>query len=819
MRLDHLRQDLLFAIRSLAKRPGFAVVVIATIALGVGASTAIFSIVEGILLRPLPFPEPDRLAFVSETAPVADPRQGGRGPRMSFAWPNFLDFRDRARSFESISCYQGNAFTVLDVGTPRRLDGRLVCANFFEVLRVPLQLGRTFRPEDDRVGASPVAIVSDRFWRNELGSDAQVLGRTLRMNDITFTIVGVLPQDFQFLRRDDIYAPVGLTVTEASGWLDRGNHSGLNAVARLAPGVPLEQADAEAERIGADLARAYPNTNSGNSARVVMLRDRIVVDVEDTLVALMGAVGFLLLLACVNVSNLLVARGASRQHELAIRTALGGSRWRIVRGLLAESAVLSAVGGLAAVFLAAALLRAIVAIAPADIPRLDGVALNRMSLLFAVAAAAVCGLVFGSFPAIQASGARGHQLLARASRTSAAVSPHRTRRVLMVVEVALAIVLLVGCGLMARTMAGLSAVDPGFQTENLLTARVVLAGTSWDSVDRRRTFYEQTLQRLRQIPGVTAAALTLSLPIEGSNWGSIFTVRDKPVPPRAQLPAAAFVPVSAGYLETVGMRLLKGRTFDSRDAATAPHVVIVNETLAKRLWPGEDAVGKQLKQGWPETPERDAPWREVVGVVGDVKLEGVDQDTPLQAYLPLTQAPSRSIALVVRTAVEPLQVRSALEAAVQAFDRDLPVIRVTTMEQLMVTAIARQRLSTLILAVFAGVAILVAAVGLYGVMSHSVTERTREIGVRMALGARGGQVLRLFIMHGLTTALIGTVLGVAGALWLSRALETLLFGVEPTDPITLVAVVVVLLGVATLACYVPARRASRTDPLVALRTE
>lgn len=808
--MESLFLDLKFAARSLAKRPSFPIVVLTTLALGIGAATAIFSVVDGILLRPLPYAEPDRLLYANET-------DGGR--RMSFAWPNYVDLRERARSYESIACHQGNDFSVLSDGRPRRVPGRLVCATFFDVLGVRMQAGRTFSASDDHAGASPVAVISDRFWKQDLAGDPAVLGRTIRTAERTFMIVGVLPPGFWFARPGDIFAPIGLTITPDSGWLDRGNHGGLNAVARLKPGITLGQANEEITRVYEDLKSAYPNTNARSGAQVVPLADRFVDQIHGTLVALMGAVGFLLLLACVNVMNLLIARGAAREHELAIRAALGGSRWRLVRQLLAESTLLSLGGGLLGIAVAGWLLQTLIALAPEGIPRIEQLRLNRSSLVFGLAAATVCGLIFGAFPAFQASGARGRHLLARASRTSAAVSPRRTRRVLMAVETALALILLAGCGLMARTMLHLNAVDTGFRPDHLLTARVVLSGAAWDNTDRRIAFYDSVLDRVGQVPGVARAALTLSLPIEGSNWGSIFTVRDKPVPPRAELPSSAFVPISPGYFETMGIMLRAGRTFDARDGAKAARVAIINDTFANRFWPGENPIGKFIRQGWPETPESDAPWREVVGVVNDVKLNGVDQDTPMQAFLPLAQNPSRSVALVLRTSIDPQSVARAVEAAVQSVEKELPVMRVLPMTQLMQNAVARQRLSAVILGVFALVAIVLAAVGLYGVVAHSVTERTREIGVRMALGAERAQVLRLFVTHGVVTAAVGTIAGLAGAAVLSRWLETLLFGVDPADPATLIGVAVVLLLVAAVACYIPARRAARVDPLIALKGE
>jgi putative ABC transport system permease protein len=802
-----LMMDLQYALRSLSKRPSFPVIVMATLALGIGAATAIFSIVEGILIRPLPFHDPDRLVYATEF-------DGER--LMTFAWPNYEDYRDRAASYESLACHQINAFTVVGEGMAQRIDGRLVCAAFFDVLGVRMQMGRNFTAADDQPGAPPVAIISDTFWRIDLGGDPNVIGRTFRTTAMPFTVIGVLPPGFIFSRPEEIFVPFGLSLTADSLWHDRGNHFGLNAIGRLKPGVSVAQAQSEFDRIAGELRREYPDTNARNVGRVVLLRDRLVDDVKDTLVVLMGAVGFLLLLACANVANLLVSRGAARQHELAVRTALGATRWRIVRQLLVESMVLSIGGGLIGVGVAIALLSTLVALAPEGVPRIEGVAINGASLGFALAAAVACGLVFGAVPALQLAGTGGQQLLARASRSSGAVSPRRSRRMLMVVEVALALVLLIGCGLMARTMMRLQAVDPGFRSDHLLTARVSLQAPPWDAPAKRVAFFEQVLARVHALPGVESAAVTLSLPIEGSNWGSVFIVRDKPVPPRPELPSSAIVPVSAGYFRTMGMQLREGREFDERDTATAETVVVVNDAFAKRMWPGESAIGKYFKQGWPETP---SPWRRVVGVVNDVKLNGVDQETPMQVFMPYSQNPSRGVAIVARTSVEPASLGPSLASVVQSLDSETAVTRVQPITQVMSAAVARQRLSTVILAVFAGVAILLAAVGLYGVVSHGVTERTREIGVRMALGAERTSVLRLFVLGGIRLAAAGTVIGLIGAYVLTKWIEALLFEVTPTDPATFVVVASLLLGVAALACYIPARRAARIDPLVALRVE
>jgi predicted permease len=527
----------------------------------------------------------------------------------------------------------------------------------------------------------------------------------------------------------------------------------------------------------------------------------------------------------VNVANLLIARGASRQHELAVRAALGGGRLRLANQLLVDSTLISLAGGALGVAVAAWLLRVLVAMAPDGTPRITDVHLDGTAMLFALCASAVCGIVFGALPAFQASGVGGQHALVRGRATGFAARSHRLRRGLMVVETALALVLLAGAGLMMRTLQQLTRVETGIRPDHLLTTRIQLAGEQY-TVPRRVTFYADLLSRLRALPGATNAALTLSLPIDGSNWNSIFIVGDKPVPERAKLPSAAFTPVSTAYFETMGMRLVRGRLFDATESPDSPKTIIVNETLARQLWPGENPIGKRLKQGWPETPDRPtkpgayfAPWREVVGVVSDVKFNGVTSETPLQAYLPLVHESARSVAIVMRTELDPASLVPSVEGVGRDLDKNIPLVQTRTMDQVLDTSIARERVSMIIFVVFAIVALTLASVGLYGVVAHGVTERTHEIGVRMALGAEARHVLGLVVRQGLSMALVGTAIGVAAAIALSRWIQGLLFGVTATDPMTFAAVVATLLAVAFIACYVPAWRATRVDPTTALRAE
>jgi putative ABC transport system permease protein len=810
MSFENLLQDLRYAARSYLKAPSFTIVILTTLALGIGASTAIFSMVNGILLQPLPLPDPGRLIYVNET-------NSNSGGTISVSWPNFLDWRARAQSFAALSNSREESYTLTGADRAQRLRGRRVTGNFFRVLGIAPAIGRGFSDEDDRPNGAPLVILSDAYWRTQLGADHAVVGRTLLLDGVAYTVVGVMPRDFQYLRPYDLFTSMG-PIAGTPNVLERGNHGGFYALGRLKPGVSLASATAELRSIASSLEREYPNTNSAVGIEAEPLADRLVTDIRLTLLVLFGAVGFLLLIACVNVANLLIARGAARQHELAVRAALGGGRVRLASQMLVESTLVSVAGGALGVGVAAWLLRALVAVAPEGTPRIADVRLDGAALLFALLASAICGVVFGALPAFQASAVNGQQALVRGRSAGFASRSHRLRRGLMVVETALALVLLTGAGLMMRTLQELTQVETGFKPDHLLTTRFQLAGEQW-TPERRLAFYDDLQSRLRAIPGITNAAFTFSLPIDGSNWNSIFIVADKPVPPRAQLPSAAFTPVSHGYFETMGMRLLRGRFFDATETRTSAKTIVVNEALAKRLWPGEDPIGKRLKQGWPETPVTVSPWREVVGVVADVKFNGVTADTPIQVYLPLVHEPSRSLAIVARTQGDPSTLGPAVESTMQQINKDLPLFQIRTMDEVLGSSIARQRMSMMVFVVFAIVALTLASVGLYGVVAHGVTERTHEIGVRIALGAEQRHVLGLVVRQGLSMAVIGMAIGIAGSIALSRSIQGMLFGVTATDPMTLVAVVATLLAVALVACYVPAWRATRVNPTMALRAE
>lgn len=805
--LDNLLQDLKYAWRSSVRMPAFTGLVVVTLALGIGASTAIFSIVNGILLRPLPFPEPDRLLWISEAT--------ARGDVISASWMDYLDWRARARSFETLAASRGKTFNLTGLGQARRINGRIVTANFFAALRTQPVLGRGFGPADDVAGAPETALISHGFWQRLLGGDPNVVGRSITLDGKPVTVVGVLPQGFRYLREYDVFTSMGSLAGE--DWItDRGNHQGFVAIGRLSQRVDKDSAARELAGIGESLTREHPATNADISIVVERLSDRLVKTVRQTLIVLFGAVGILLLIACVNVAGLLVARGSARQHEMALRSALGGKRSRLIAQLLVESSVVSFAGGVLGVALAFGLLRLLIAVAPEGTPRLDEVSIDGLALLFATAAAVGCGLLFGAFPAVHVSRANAQQALVRARTTGSSAASHRIRRVLLVAELAMALVLLTGAGLMIRTLSSLTGIDPGFRPDHVLTMHLTIPEVKGEDA-HRVAVVDDVLGRINALPGVVTSAVGFSLPIDGSNWNSVFWPQDKAVPASHEnLPSAAMIPVSPAYFETLGIRLVKGRAFTPADRGTTNLVAVINESLAARIWPGEDPIGKHLKQGWPERPGK---WREVVGVVADLKFEGLTERTPLQLYMPIAQETAGDFHLLIRSSVPPQSLVSIVDAAVAAVSKDIAIADRRTMDAVVNQSISRQRMARLVLTVFAGIAVLLASIGLFGLISHAVTERRHEIGVRLALGAERGDVVRLVLAGGMVMTLTGIGLGLAGAALISKSLEELLFGVKPLDAVTFVAMPALLLVVSLVACALPAWRATRIAPATALRAE
>jgi putative ABC transport system permease protein len=803
-----LWQDLRYGARMLRKNPGFTLLAVFTLALGIGANTAIFSVVDGLLLRPLPYREPERLVLLSHT--------GRRARRNTISYPNFSDWRERAQSFEGMASVRNESFNLTGVDRPVQLRGRMVNWNFFRLLGVQPQIGRLFVEADDRYGAARTVLLSHGMWREKFGGDKGVIGKQLLLNGESHEVIGVLPQGFEYFRTDDVYVPTDLFIKPQTGMTDRGTSlGGMFALARLKPGVTLAQASREMAELAAQLEREYPAVNSGKTAQAEALQEVMAENVRQSLWVLLGAVGFILLIACTNVANLLLVRAAERQQEIALRLALGAGRWRIVRQLLSESLLLALLGGVFGVVVGRWMLDGLLALAPTNIPQLSRVSLNLSVLLFTLGVAALTSLLCGLLPAWQAARTDLHATLKEGGRSSAGAARAVIRKTLLVTEVALALVLLVGAGLLVRSMQRVLSIDPGFDPENLLTMRVMLPNDAYP-LPRLQTFYEESLKRIGALPGVRGAALTISLPIDGSFWDTGFLAADKPLPPRVDLPVAAAMPVTPNYFELMGIRLLKGRSFTAADTAQTPHVSVINESFARRIWPGEDPLGKRFRLGLPESQ---LPWREVVGLVADVKLNGVERNTPMQAYFPFAQEAWSNFSIVVRTTGEPLLLAGNVERTIHTIDKDLPVFALRSMDQLLGNALAARWLTLTVLASFAGLALLLAVVGIYGVITYSVRQRTHELGIRMALGAQAGDVLKLILAQGLRLALLGVVLGLGAAVALTRWMESLLFEVRPTDPLTFALIALVLLLVALVACWLPARRATKVDPLVALRCE
>ncbi|HEV3471346.1 MAG TPA: ABC transporter permease [Pyrinomonadaceae bacterium] len=802
-------QDLRYGVRTLLKNPGFTAVAVVALALGIGANTAIFSVVNAVLLRPLPYRDPDRLVMVWE-----DNTKGGY-PRNTPAAANFLDWREQSRVFEGMAAIANQSFALTGAGEPERIDGRRVSASLFPLLGVEPLLGRVFLPEEDQPGAGRAVILSHGLWQRRFGSDPNITGKALTLNGESHTVVGVMPAHFRFpAREDELWVPIAFTNEQAA---NRGTHY-LQVVARLRPGVTVEQAQAEMSAIAARLQEQYPSQNTGVGAAVVPLHEQLVGDIRPALLILLGAVGFVLLVACANVANLLLARAAARHKEIAVRVALGASRMRLIRQFLTESLLLAAVGGLAGLLLSLWGVNLLRAFIPESISQVGAVSIDAKVLGFTLLVSLLTGLIFGLAPATQASNFNLNETLKEGGRDSSAGSRgNRIRAVLVVAEVAVSLVLLIGAGLLINSFLRLRSVDPGFRADNLLTMRIVLPELKYPDQARRAAFYAEALRRIEALPGVESAAVTNWIPLVRQGDSNSFTVEGQPDPGPGRSPSVATRVVSPRYFDTMGIQLLRGRQFGEQDRADSPPVVIVSEAMARRSWPGADPVGKRMKMGGYNS---DAPWMEVVGVVKDVRQFELTAEPRPQIYLHYEQpAFFRPSNLVVRTGADPLGLAATVRKTVWEIDKDQPVSNISTMEDVLSESISRQRFSMLLLGIFAGVALVLAAVGIYGVMSYSVAQRTHEIGIRMALGAQAADVLKLTVGQGLRLVLVGVAIGLAAAFALTRLMESLLYGVSATDPATLVTISLVLITVALLASYVPARRATKVDPLTALRYE
>ena len=798
-------QDLRYGARLLVRAPGFSLVAIIALAIGIGANTAIFSVVYTLLLQRLPYRDADRLAVVWEHNTVRDRKSNVVGPA------NFIHWREMNQVFEDLAAVSMTySVTATGSGDPEELQAQSISAELFQILGVAPALGRGFIPAENVPGTRSV-VISDRLWRRRFGGDPGILERPMISQGTPFTVVGVMPRGFSFLDKSvDVWLPIGFT---AQSRTPRGRS--LMVVGRLKPDITAARAQLDMTRVSANLTEMFPAFNTGWTSRVVLIREQLTGDVRPALIVLAAAVAFVLLIACANVANLLLARATARQRELAVRAALGAGRARLVRQLLAESLVLSGIGGFCGLLLAwwaLGLLRAVVA-ERLPIQRLEMVGIDPYVLLFTLAASLICGLVFGAVPALTASGSTLTDSLKDRGRSGSGSRGKRTRSAFVIVEVALALVLLVGAGLLLRSFVRLLDRSPGFDASRTITMRITLPQTRYGGDGQRGQFFDRFFQQVDALPGVQASGAISFLPLTGLGAATSMQIVGQPVPPQGQEPVTDVRVITHGYLKTMGVPLLKGRLFNEHDASDARGRVVINETMALKHWPGEDPIGKRVRIAWDSLED------EVIGVVGDVRHAGLDGEIRPMTYWPYARNPYGTMTVTVRTAGDPNRIVTSIAGLVRQLDPELALANVKTMDEVVSDSVAQRRLTMLLLTIFAGAALLLAAVGIYGVIAYSVTERTQEIGIRMALGAQRGAVLRMVMTQALVLAVTGIAVGGGGALLLTRLMEGLLFEVTPADPLTFGVVGGILAAVALLASYVPGRRATQVDPVVALRAE
>ena len=802
---ETLRHDLRYTFRMLRRSPAFTLAAVLTLALGIGATSAIFSVANGVLLRPLPYPDADRLAMVW----MDNARISLREDWHSF--PGWVDYRRDNATFADMAIFNGTTRTITGGGEPDRVRGAHSSANLFDVLGVRALKGRTYSPDEDQAGAAPVVVIAHGLWQRRFGGRDEVIGKTLEMNGRSTQIIGVMPPGFAFPERDTEFwiptaAPEDARNSRGSLW--------LQIVGRMKPGVSLPQAQADLERVNRAILERFPG-QKGYGVYVAGYTDQVVGRVRPAIVVLLGAVGFVLLIACANVASLLIARAASRERELALRAAIGAGRGRIVRQLLTESAVLGIAGGIVGIALAWLGLRALLAAAPPDLPRLDAIGIDSGVLLFTAAISLVTGVLFGLVPALQLARTDPGQTLKEGGRGSSGRG-RNVRRALVVVEVALAVVLLVGAGLMIRSFDRLQRTELGFATDHVLTARVALFGERYREPAAVADFYRQVVDRLEAQPGVTGAAGVGTVFLSATPNSTNFSIEGRGDFPPEQMVEVPVDPVTPSYFRVMQVPLVAGRVFDGRDTATSTPAVIINATMARMFWPGADPLGKRIKYG---TQNSQGPWMTIVGVVGDTRRTGYDAAVRPETYLPHSQNPSGGLMLVVRTAGDPASAAPALRSIVREIDPRIALQGVRPLESLLGDMTAQRRLNTILLTVFAVVAALLAAVGIYGLIAYSVSQRSRELGVRMALGATASRVIRLVVGEGLLLAAIGLTLGLATAFLLGRSMTSLLYGVTATDPATFAAISAVAAVTAIAASILPALRAIRVDPSRSLGTD
>ncbi len=808
--MSTILQDVRYGARMLLKSPGFTAVAVLALALGIGANTAIFSVVNSVLLRSLPYSDPDRLIVIWETNPNLSE---GLRLRNEASPANFLDWKAQNTVFEDLGAYNWNTFNLTGGDQPEQLTGNPVTAGIFSTLGVKPLYGRVITPDDDREGAPPVVVLSHRLWQRRFGARADVVGQQIALNNQSYTVVGVMPPEFEFpVAMSELWVPMAFTKAAA----ERRQAHFLYTRARLKPGVTLAQAQAEMDTIAARLRQQYPDTNTDRGIRLVTLHEETVAQLRPALLVLMGAVLLVLLIACANVANLMLARATARHKEIAIRTALGASRWRVARQLLTESVLLALTGGLLGLLLALWGVDLLKSGVPENMTYIHGwsqIGLDARVLAFTLGVSLLTGIIFGLAPALQASKTDLHEGLKEGDRGSTGTR-NRVRGLLVAFEMAISLVLLVGAGLMMRSVVKLLEVRPGFDPHNVLSVSLSLPRARYDNAQKVSDFVAQLQERVGAQPGVRSVGAVDLLPMAGSGQTTTFVVEGKPAPARGSEPEANYRVATPTYFSTLGIPVQKGRAFTAHDKADSPPVALINETMAREFFPGEDPVGRRLLD-----PDGQNPPTEIVGVVGDVKHWGLDDKPESFLYLPHAQVGGRFITLVARTDGDPAAMATAVRREVLALDKDQPVFDVKTMEQRIAATSAPRRLPMYLLGVMASVALVLAAVGIYGVVAYSVTQRTHEIGIRMALGAQRRDILSLVVRQGMLMATVGVGVGLVASYFLMKVMSGMLYGVSATDPVTFSAVALLLATVALLACLVPARRATRVDPMVALRYE
>ncbi|HEX8139652.1 MAG TPA: ABC transporter permease [Pyrinomonadaceae bacterium] len=819
--VEELRQDLRYGARMLLANPGFTAVAVLTLALGIGANSAVFSLVNAALLRPLPYSDPQSLVMV-----WANFRRLNM-MRLGVSAPEFLDYRNQNGVFAEVAAFQPVTLNLTGTDEPERLSGARVSPSLFPLLGTAPLVGRTLAAEEERPGQAPAVVLSHRLWQRRFGSDPGVTGRSIKLDGESYTVIGVMPPGFQFpfgesfsAGRVDVWLPLVFSQAE----LTSRDHYSFRMIARLKPGVTVSQARAEMSTIGSRLEQQYPRTyrgphgeDGGWQVTVTTLQEEVVGNSRLLLLVLLCVVAFVLAVACANIASMLLARAITRHREVAIRTALGAGRARLVRQFLTESMLLALLGGAVGLFLAMWIVELLVALGPREIPRLDEAGLDAPVLLFTLVISIVTGLLFGLVPALQSEGASLSEALKEGSKgATASYGQRRLRGLLVVTEIALSLVLLVGAGLMLKSFQRLLNVDPGFDPENVLTMQVALTPARYTEPKAMAAFYDQLLTRVKALPGIESASITTALPMSGPTFGAPFSIEGRPLDMTGKPPHAEIRDIAPGYFQVMRSPLVRGRDFGAEETDASVPVVIINETLAHNFFGGEDALGRRIKIGAPGSPR---PWMLITGIVRDVKSSGLDAEVMPEMYRPYSQNPGEAMTIVARTKGEPSSSLAAVRREVLGVDRDQPVYNMSTMKQLLTESVAQRRLSMLMLGAFSLIALVLAGVGIYGVTAYMVAQRTHEIGIRLALGARRQDILKLVVGQGMVLSLTGVGLGVLAALALTRFLSSLLYGVSATDPLTFASIALLLSLVALAACYIPARRAMRVDPMEALRYE